>query len=94
MDGPKYINCRTFDFSIIKSNLFNLFPFYIGVGNNQFNSRVFNVNNAEIPKNISGKINYIMLGKIFSFFKWKVSPQIRLNIKFSQFSISLQKKFE
>ena len=62
--------------------------------NNQFNSRIFNVNNAEIPKNISGKINYIMLGKIFSFFKWKVSPQIRLNIKFSQFSISLQKKFE
>ena len=94
MDGPKYINCRTFDFSIIKSNLFNLFPFYIGVGNNQFNSRVFNVNNAEIPKNISGKINYIMLGKIFTFFKWKVSPQIRLNIKFSQFSISFQKKFE
>ena len=52
------------------------------------------MNNAEIPKNISGKINYIMLGKIFSFFKWKVSPQIRLNIKFSQFSISFQKKFE
>ena len=94
MDGPKYINCRTFDFSIIKSNLFNLFPFYIGVGNNQFNSRIFNINNEEIPNNISGSVNYIMLGKIFSFFKWNVSPQIRLNIDFSQFSISFQKKFE
>ena len=61
---------------------------------NGFNSRIFNVNNGEIPKNITGSINYIMLGKIFSFFKWKVSPQIRLNIKFSQFSISFQKKFE
>ena len=94
MDGPKYINCRTFDFSIIKSNLFNLFPFYIGLGNNQFNSRIFNINNEEIPNNISGSVNYIMLGKIFSFFKWNVSPQIRLNIDFSQFSISFQKKFE
>tara|TARA_X000001036_G_scaffold271708_1_gene252305 strand:- start:189 stop:866 length:678 start_codon:yes stop_codon:yes gene_type:complete len=94
MDGPKYINCRTFDFSIIKSNLFNVFPLYIGVGNNQFNSRIFNINDEEIPNNISGSINYIMIGKIFSFFKWDISPQIRLNIDFSQFSISFQKKFE
>tara|TARA_B110000438_G_C15784220_1_gene637654 strand:- start:614 stop:1324 length:711 start_codon:yes stop_codon:yes gene_type:complete len=94
MEGPKYINCRTFDFSITKSNLFNIFPFYIGVGNNQFNSRVFYSNIEEIPKNISGSTNYIMLGKIFSSLKWKISPQIRLNIKFSQFSISFQKEFE
>ena len=53
-----------------------------------------NINNEEIPNNISGSFNYIMLGKIFSFFKWNVSPQIRLNIDFSQFSISFQKKFE
>ena len=52
------------------------------------------MDNGEISKNIWGSVNYIMLGKIFPFFKWKVSPQIRLNIKFSQFSISLQKKFE
>ena len=94
MDGPKYINCRTFDFSIIKSNLFNVFPLYIGVGNNQFNSRIFNINDEEIPNNISGSSNYVMIGKMFSFFKWDISPQIRLNIDFSQFSISFQKKFE
>ena len=95
MDGPKYINCRTFDFSIIKSNLFNVFPLYMGVGNNQFNSRIFNLNkNGEIPNNISGSINYIIFGNIFSFFKWYVSPQIRLNTDFSQFSIGFQKKYE
>ena len=82
MDGPKYINCRTFDFSTIKSNLFNLFPFYMGVGNNQFNSRIFNVNNEEIPKNILGSINYIMLGKIFSFFKIYFSDRKKKFVKF------------
>ena len=94
MDGPKYINCRTFDFSIVKSNLFSFIPIFIGFGNNQFNSRVFNMNNVEIPKNISGSINYLILGKIFPLFKWRISPQIRLNSQFSQFSISFQKKFE
>ena len=94
MDGPKYFNCRIFDFSIIRSYLSNLFPFYIGVGNNQFNSRIFYSGNAGVPKNISDSSNYIILGKIFTFLKWQVSPQIRLNIKFSQVSISFQKKFE
>ena len=94
MDGPKYINCRTFDFSIVKSNLFSFIPIFIGFGNNQFNSRVFNMNNVEIPKNISGSIYYLILGKIFPLFKWRISPQIRLNSQFSQFSISFQKKFE
>ena len=56
MDGPKYFNCRTFDFSIIRSYLSNVFPFYIGVGNNQFNSRIFYSDNAVVPKNISYSI--------------------------------------
>ena len=94
MDGPRYFNCRTFDFSIVRSFSFNLLPFYIGIGNNQFNSRVFNLSNGEAPSNISDSNNYFILGQIYSFLEWKVSPQIRLNINFPQFSISFQKNFE
>jgi len=94
MDGPRYFNCRTFDFSIVRSFSFNLLPFYIGIGNNQFNSRIFNLSNGEAPSNITDSNNYFILGQIYSFLEWKVSPQIRLNINFPQFSISFQKNFE
>ena len=94
MDGPRYFNCRTFDFSIVRSFSFNLLPFFIGIGNNQFNSRIFNLSNEEAPSNISDSNNYFILGQIYSFLEWKVSPQIRLNINFPQFSISFQKNFE
>ena len=94
MDGPRYFNCRTFDFSIVRSFSFNLLPFFIGIGNNQFNSRIFNLSNGEAPSNISDSNNYFILGQIYSFLEWKVSPQIRLNINFPQFSISFQKNFE
>jgi len=94
MDGPRYFNCRTFDFSIVRSFSFNLLPFFIGIGNNQFNSRIFNLSNDEAPSNISDSNNYFILGQIYSFLEWKVSPQIRLNINFPQFSISFQKNFE
>ena len=60
----------------------------------RFNSRIFYSGNAGVPKNISDSSNYIIIGKIFPLLKWQVSPQIRLNIKFSQVSISFQKKFE
>lgn len=94
MDGPRYFNCRTFDFSIVRSFSFNLLPFFIGIGNNQFNSRIFNLSNGEAPSNITDSNNYFILGQIYSFLEWKVSPQIRLNINFPQFSISFQKNFE
>jgi hypothetical protein len=94
MDGPRYFNCRTFDFSIVRSFSFNLLPFFIGIGNNQFNSKIFNLSNDEAPSNISDSNNYFILGQIYSFLEWKVSPQIRLNINFPQFSISFQKNFE
>jgi len=94
MDGPRYFNCRTFDFSIVRSFSFNLLPFFIGIGNNQFNSKIFNLSNGEAPSNISDSNNYFILGQIYSFLEWKVSPQIRLNINFPQFSISFQKNFE
>ena len=94
MDGPRYFNCRTFDFSIVRSFSFNLLPFFIGIGNNQFNSKIFNLSNEEAPSNISDSNNYFILGQIYSFLEWKVSPQIRLNINFPQFSISFQKNFE
>ena len=94
MDGPRYFNCRAFDFSIVRSFSFNLLPFFIGIGNNQFNSRIFNLSNGEAPSNISDSNNYFILGQIYSFLEWKVSPQIRLNINFPQFSISFQKNFE
>ena len=94
MDGPRYFNCRTFDFSIVRSFSFNLLPFFIGIGNNQFNSRIFNLSNDVAPSNISDSNNYFILGQIYSFLEWKVSPQIRLNINFPQFSISFQKNFE
>ena len=94
MDGPRYFNCRTFDFSIVRSFSFNLLPFFIGIGNNQFNSRIFNLSNGKAPSNISDSNNYFILGQIYSFLEWKVSPQIRLNINFPQFSISFQKNFE
>ena len=94
MDGPRYFNCRTFDFSIVRSFSINLLPFFIGIGNNQFNSRIFNLSNGEAPSNISDSNNYFILGQIYSFLEWKVSPQIRLNINFPQFSISFQKNFE
>ena len=94
MDGPRYFNCRTFDFSIVRSFSFNLLPFFIGIGNNQFNSRIFNLSNGAAPSNITDSNNYFILGQIYSFLEWKVSPQIRLNINFPQFSISFQKNFE
>jgi len=94
MDGPRYFNCRTFDFSIVRSFSFNLLPFFIGIGNNQYNSRIFNLSNGEAPSNITDSNNYFILGQIYSFLEWKVSPQIRLNINFPQFSISFQKNFE
>ena len=93
MDGPRHLHCRTIDASISKASKFKAFPFFFGLGVNQYTSRIFYQSDGEIPEKISGSANYMLLGKIISFSSWSVETQARINNKITQFSISLHKAF-
>ena len=93
MDGPRHLHCRTIDASISKASTFKAFPFFFGFGINQYTSRIFYQSDGEIPENISGSANYMLLGKIISFSSWSVETQARINNKITQFSLSLHKSF-
>ena len=93
MDGPRHLHCRTIDASISKASTFKAFPFFFGFGINQYTSRIFYQSDGEIPENISGSTNYMLLGKIISFSSWSVETQARINNKITQFSLSLHKSF-
>ncbi len=93
MDGPRHLHCRTIDASISKASTFKEFPFFFGFGINQYTSRIFYQSDGEIPENISGSTNYMLLGKIISFSSWSVETQARINNKITQFSLSLHKSF-
>ena len=93
MDGPRHLHCRTIDASISKASTFKAFPFFFGFGINQYISRIFYQSDGEIPENISGSANYMLLGKIISFSSWSVETQARINNKITQFSLSLHKSF-
>ncbi len=93
MDGPRHLHCRTIDASISKASTFKEFPFFFGFGINQYTSRIFYQSDGEIPENISGSANYMLLGKIISFSSWSVETQARINNKITQFSLSLHKSF-
>jgi len=93
MDGPRHLHCRTIDASISKATTFKAFPFFFGFGINQYTSRIFYQSDGEIPENISGSANYMLLGKIISFSSWSVETQARINNKITQFSLSLHKSF-
>ena len=93
MDGPRHLHCRTIDASISKASKFKAFPFFFGFGVNQYTSRIFYQSDGEIPENISGSANYMLLGKIISFSSWSVETQARINNKITQFSLSLHKSF-
>ena len=93
MDGPRHLHCRTIDASISKASKFKAFPFFFGLGVNQYTSRIFYQSDGEIPEIISGSANYMLLGKIISFSSWSVETQARINNKITQFSISLHKAF-
>ncbi|MEE3149750.1 MAG: hypothetical protein VX284_02090 [Candidatus Neomarinimicrobiota bacterium] len=93
MDGPRHLHCRTIDASISKASTFKAFPFFFGFGINQYTSRIFYQSDGEIPENISGSANYMLLGKIISFSNWSVETQARINNKITQFSLSLHKSF-
>ena len=93
MDGPRHLHCRTIDASISKASKFKAFPFFFGFGVNQYTSRIFYQSDGEIPENISGSANFMLLGKIISFSCWSVETQARINNKITQFSISLHKAF-
>tara|TARA_B100000745_G_scaffold141072_1_gene92086 strand:+ start:956 stop:1642 length:687 start_codon:yes stop_codon:yes gene_type:complete len=93
MDGSRHLHCRTIDASISKASTFKAFPFFFGFGINQYTSRIFYQSDGEIPENISGSANYMLLGKIISFSSWSVETQARINNKITQFSLSLHKSF-